>query len=153
MVRWETGRHPGAILKGQHTNSLVSTHPWLQQRDSSSEWSHTGKDGLCGFGERAQGTATNIPMLSPSPMSPTDAIFLGSITPLHTMSTWRNVLSNPLDFLWPHPAKLPPSAGIGQLQPPWACIADFLKRLSRNSRQTQELSDRHRQRINGVALG
>ena len=60
---------------------------------------------------------------------------------------------NPLDFPWPHPAKLPPSAGISQLQPPWACIADFLKRLSRNSRQTQELSDKHRQRINGMALG
>ena len=97
MVRRETDRNPGAILKGQYTNSFMGTHPWApaEGQQLRVDWSHPGRDGLCGFREKAEGTATNIPMLSPSPLSPTDAIFPGSITPLHTMSTWRNALSQP----------------------------------------------------------
>lgn len=96
QVRQETAGNPGALLKGLHTKSA------FQVITLSSRKGMVGLEGtgviqeeieLYGFGERAGGTATNVPLLSPSPRPPTEAIFPGLSTLLYTTSAWGAILA------------------------------------------------------------
>lgn len=71
----------GALLKSQHTKS--DSQPFTmgsgkRKTELPISW---GKVGVCGYGERAEGTATRIPVLSHSPTVQTLS-FLGGVFPL-----------------------------------------------------------------------
>ena len=96
--RQKSARNPGAVLKGQQKKiSFTATHPGLRQKESG--WKQPevvcGQTVLCGSEERAEGTASRVPVLSPSPTPPIDTIFSGSSTLLHTASVWGNALVPP----------------------------------------------------------
>lgn len=68
-MRQKAAGNQGALLKEQGTKiSPTGTHPGLQQGDGGLEDVKViqGETKLCGFGERAGGTAANAIMLSPS---------------------------------------------------------------------------------------
>lgn len=75
------------LTKLTYNISFAATHPGLQPRKGESEQPGVlqGQTGLCGFRERAHGTAARVPMFS----SPTDATSSALNTPLHAALAWR----------------------------------------------------------------
>lgn len=76
--------NPGILFKGPaHELLFTGTHPGLWQKDGDLGGSRVTQEDteLCGFWQRAGGTATKFPVLSPSPSLSKNAIFLGLSTP------------------------------------------------------------------------
>ena len=68
--RWECAGNLGTVSKGQRKNvSFVATHQGLWRKKGVSELTGViwGETGLGILGERAEGTAAKVPVLSPSP--------------------------------------------------------------------------------------
>ena len=76
------GRKPGNLLKGQCTK----TH--IQALISGSGRETVAQSRLESYRERAGGTTANVPVMSPLPTQPTDAIYPGPSIPLHKASAW-----------------------------------------------------------------
>ena len=73
------------------------------------DWSPLRTDWAVWFlWEKAEGTATMVPVLSPSTTQSTDADFLGSSTFLHSALAWRKALAPPSQLPVAPPAKLSP---------------------------------------------
>lgn len=81
--RWEFDGKTGSLLKGHHTTVLPTTHPgamkigWL-----GVHWEPCEEAALCDSGRELKGWPLGaLPVLSPSPTMPTDAITPGSCPP------------------------------------------------------------------------
>lgn len=123
------------LKKSAHRISFTGTDIGLQRRTEAQTRVTQGKFGLCGSGERARGTAAIVPVLSPSPMSPTVAISSGSSTPRHRALDWRDPLVPSSGLLMALPCQAPVLLRnqLSTGQP--GATAVFLGRLLRRSRQ------------------